>query len=113
MAFDRLGQFVYGSGLNVDPAGSPLPAEQTYMQTLCDTFSYQGRDFLDGFPWKEIIPDHFRTNVSMDYGLVNLDKLLSPGLQVRCEIFELILLDNHRYRHFEVYTTIFRFDPPV
>lgn len=87
LAFDRLGQFVYGSGLNIDASGSPLPAEQAYMQTLCDTFSYQGRDFLEGFSWKEIIPDHFRSNVSMDYGLVNLDRLLSPGLQVRCEIF--------------------------
>lgn len=86
-AFDRLGQYVYGSGLNLDSGGNPLPAEQAYMQTLCDTFSYQGRDFLEGFPWKEIIPDHFRSNINMDYGLVNMDKLLSPGLQVRCEIF--------------------------
>ncbi|MHB0923235.1 MAG: hypothetical protein ACYC3H_04650 [Bellilinea sp.] len=87
LAFDQLGLFVYGGGLSIESVTNPLPAEQSYMQTLCDTFSIQGRNFLEGFQWKEIIPDHFRSNVSMDFGLVNIDRLLSPGLQVRCEIF--------------------------
>lgn len=87
LAFDALGQFVYGGGLNIESISNPLPAEQAYMQTMCGTFSIQGQNFLEGFHWKEIVPDHFRSNISMDFGLANIDKLLSPGLQVRCEIF--------------------------
>lgn len=87
LAFDALGQFVYGGGLNIESISNPLPAEQAYMQTMCGTFSIQGQNFLEGFHWKDIVPDHFRSNIGMDFGLANIDKLLSPGLQVRCEIF--------------------------
>jgi len=87
LAFDQLGQFVYGGGLNQESTSDPLPAEQAYLQTICNTFSAQGRDFLEGFSWKDIVPDHFRSNISMDYSLVNVDKLLAPGLVVQCDVF--------------------------
>lgn len=86
-AFTQLGVFVFGSGISQDQPDNTIGAEQSYMQTMCSSFSSQGRGFLEGFQWKDMIPDHFRSNVSLDYGLLNADKLLSPGLPVRCEIF--------------------------
>ena len=87
LTFDLVGQFVFGGSLNLESISNPLPAEIPYMQAICGTFSNQGKDFLEGFRWKEIIPDHFKTNISLDYGLANLDKLLAPGLPVQCEIY--------------------------
>lgn len=86
-ALTQLGVFVFGSGINTDQPDNPIGAEQSYMQSMCTTFASQGRSFLEGFQWKDMIPDHFRSNVSLDFGLVNTDKLLSPGLPIRCEIF--------------------------
>jgi len=86
-ALTQLGVYVFGAGISQDQPANPISMEQSYMQSMCSVFSEQGRNFLDGFSWKELIPDHFRTNVSLDFGLVNTDKLLSAGLPIRCEIF--------------------------
>jgi hypothetical protein len=86
-ALNQLGNYVYGGGINLDQPTNPISAEQAFMQTMCDAFAAQGRNFLIAYQWKDLIPDHFRSNVSLDFGLVNTDKLLSPGLPVRCEIF--------------------------
>jgi hypothetical protein len=87
LTFDLVGQYIFGGSLNLESINNPLPAEIPYMQAICVTISNQGKDFLEGFRWKEIIPDHFKTNISLDYGLANLDKLLAPGVAVQCEIY--------------------------
>ena len=86
-ALIQLGNFVYGGGIDLNRPDDPIGAEQPYMQAMCDVFAAQGRNFLLTYTWKDIIPDHLRSNVSLDFGLVNTDRLLSPGLPVRCEIF--------------------------
>lgn len=80
-----LGSTAYGGGIDFAVPDDPIGAEKPYMQAMCDSFSAQGRNFLMGFPWKDLIPDRFRTNVGLDFGLINMDKMLSPGLPVKCE----------------------------
>ena len=86
-AMNGLGAAAYGGGINFELPEDPGGAERPYMQAMCDSFAAQGRNFLLAYQWKDLIPDHFRSNVSLDFGLVNTDKLLSPGLPIACEIY--------------------------
>ena len=86
-AMNQLSASTFGGGIDFAKPDDPVGAEKPYMQATCDSFSAQGRNFLIGFQWKDLIPDHFRSNVSLEFSLVNSDKLLSPGLPVRCEIY--------------------------
>lgn len=64
-----------------------ISMEGESVQLICSKFSAQSQGARDPFDWSQLIPDHFRTDIPLDFGLLSIDRLALPGIPVQCEIY--------------------------
>lgn len=70
-----------------DPSAGVIAVEKVYLLKLCQQFIGLGDAAFQQIDWRHLIPEHWRSNLSMDETLVNWKKLQITGKPPRCEVF--------------------------
>lgn len=70
-----------------DPSAGVIAVESVYFAQLCQQFTALGESAMLEIDWRNLIPEHWRSNLAMDDALLNWQKLVLSGIPPRCEVF--------------------------
>jgi len=88
-AGDQLSAWAGAAGVGgIEPGSDQMfSLEGEAVRQMCEKFAAQSTDTRDPFDWQTTIPDHMRSNIPLDFGLLSIDRLSHGEKPLKCEIY--------------------------